>query len=121
VRLAGLAFFSQSRVPVTVLYSLSGISLLAALGLLLYALIDKALGLALPAWSSTITAITFFSASIILGQALIAEYLARIYEEVRRRPTYIAREIRGAAAVYGAGKGASERTGRATDQDGRAP
>jgi glycosyltransferase involved in cell wall biosynthesis len=105
VRLAGLAFFSQSRAPVIVLYSLSGISLLAALGLVLYALIDKALGLALPAWASTITAIAFFSASIILGQALIAEYLARIYEEVRGRPTYIVKEIRGATG----------------GQDGRAP
>jgi polyisoprenyl-phosphate glycosyltransferase len=83
---------------VIVLYLLSGISLLAALGLVLYALIDKALGLALPAWASTITAIAFFSASIILGQALIAEYLARIYEEVRGRPTYIVKEVRGAMA-----------------------
>jgi polyisoprenyl-phosphate glycosyltransferase len=98
VRLAGLAFFSQSRAPVLVLYALSAISLLAALGLVLYALIDKALGLALPAWASTITAIAFFSASIILGQALIAEYLARIYEEVRGRPTYIVKEVRGAMA-----------------------
>ena len=105
----------------TVLYSLSGISLLAALGLILYALVDKAIGLALPAWTSTITAITFFSATIILGQALIAEYLARIYEEVRGRPTYIVKEIHGAAAAYGVARGASEPTERATDQDGRVP
>jgi glycosyltransferase involved in cell wall biosynthesis len=110
VRLAGLAFFSQSRVPVSVLYVLSGSSLLAALALLLYAVVSKAIGIALPSWASTITAITFFSATIILGQALIAEYLARIYEEVRGRPPYIVREIRGAMAA------GEERHG-ATDAD----
>src|SRR5215218_290611 len=99
VRLAGLAFFSQSRAPVIVLYLLSGISLLAALGLLLYAVVSKLIGIALPSWASTITAIAFFSASIILGQALIAEYLARIYEEVRGRPPYIVKQIRGGMAA----------------------
>jgi polyisoprenyl-phosphate glycosyltransferase len=99
VRLAGLAFFSQSRAPVVVLYALSGASLLAALGLLLYAVVSKMIGIALPSWASTITAITFFSASIILGQALIAEYLARIYEEVRGRPPYIVKHLRGPVAA----------------------
>jgi polyisoprenyl-phosphate glycosyltransferase len=98
VRLAGLAFFSQSRAPVMVLYALSGGSLLAALALLFYAVVSKAIGIALPSWASTITAITFFSASIILGQALIAEYLARIYEEVRGRPPYIVKQVRGRTA-----------------------
>jgi glycosyltransferase involved in cell wall biosynthesis len=98
VRLAGLAFFSQSRAPVMVLYALSGGSLLVALALLFYAVVSKAIGIALPSWASTITAITFFSASIILGQALIAEYLARIYEEVRGRPPYIVKQVRGRTA-----------------------
>ncbi len=83
----------------TLLYALSAVSLLAAVGLMLYAVGAKAVGIALPSWASTITTVTFFSASIILGQALIAEYLARIYEEVRRRPVYIVREIRGGVAA----------------------
>lgn len=89
VRLAGLAFFSQSRLPVTLFYALSAASLLTALGLVSYALISKVLGNAVVTWASTITAVAFFSSIIILGQAFICEYLARVYEEVRRRPVYI--------------------------------
>ena len=65
------------------------VSLLISLGLVTYALIAKLSGFAIVAWTSTVTSIAFFSSVIILGQAFICEYLARIYEETRRRPIYI--------------------------------
>ncbi len=99
IRLAALAFFSQSRAPVKVFYILSGISLLTAIGLGTYAVVAKALGVAVIAWTSTITSVAFFSSMIILGEAFICEYLARIYEEVRRRPVFIVDSIRRAGVL----------------------
>lgn len=89
VRLAGLAFFVETRMPITIFYLLSLISLLTSLGLATYALIAKVSGIAIVAWTSTVTSISFFSGVIILDQAFICEYLVRIYEETRRRPIYI--------------------------------
>jgi dolichol-phosphate mannosyltransferase len=96
LRYAGLALFSQSRLPVTLFYVLSGASLLVAVVLAAYAVFSKIFGYALLAWTSTITTVAFFSAVIILGQAFICEYLAHIYEEVRRRPIYIVQGLRRA-------------------------
>ena len=89
VRLAGLVFFAETRAPITIFYLLSVVSLLISLGLVTYALITKLSGFAIVAWTSTVTSIAFFSSVIILGQAFICEYLARIYEETRHRPIYI--------------------------------
>lgn len=94
VRLAGLAFFSQSRAPVRVFYWFGGLGILSAILLAVYALVGKIIGYAVVAWASTITTLAFFSSIIILGQALIAEYLSRIYEEVRSRPSYIIKTFR---------------------------
>ncbi|NIR53132.1 glycosyltransferase family 2 protein [candidate division KSB1 bacterium] len=89
VRLAGLAFFAETRAPMTIFYWLSGISLLTSLGLVTYALIAKLSGFAVVAWTSTVTSIAFFSSMIMLGQGFLCEYLARVYEEIRHRPIYI--------------------------------
>ncbi len=93
VRLAGLAFFSNSRAPVTVFYLLSLFSALLASGLISYAFYAKYHGFAVKMWASILTSIAFFSAMILLGQAFICEYLSRVYEEVRGRPVYVVQKI----------------------------
>lgn len=93
LRLAGAAFFAESRAPVTVLYWLSAMSLLAAAGVGAYVAIAKIQGFAVVAWASIMTAVAFFSSVIILGQALMCEYLSRVYEEVRGRPLYVVETI----------------------------
>lgn len=98
MRLAGTALFSQARAPITLFYALGGLSLVVATGLIAYAIIAKLVGAAVVSWASTIITTSFFGSVIILGQAFICEYLARIYEEVRGRPTYIVKEIRPASA-----------------------
>lgn len=101
LRLAGLAFFAETRAPITIFYLLSPVSLLISLGLVTYALIAKLSGFAVVAWTSTVTSIAFFSSVIILGQAFICEYLARVYEEIRHRPIYIVDKIFRARIVTG--------------------
>jgi glycosyltransferase involved in cell wall biosynthesis len=43
-------------------------------------------------WTSLMIAITFFSGLILFSLGIIAEYIYRIYEEVKARPGYIIRE-----------------------------
>jgi dolichol-phosphate mannosyltransferase len=117
VRLAFLALFTQSRVPVTLFYILSAGSLIASLVLVTYAMVAKLMGVAVVSWASTLTSIAFFSSVIILGQAVICEYLARVYEEVRGRPAFIVERIRRATVVadaqaVGPTPGAGEPAGR---------
>lgn len=101
VRFAGLAFFSQSQIPIKLFYMLSGVSLTAACALAAYAVTGKIVGYAVVAWASTMTSVAFFSSIIILGQGVICEYLSRIYEEVRGRPVYIVEQICRAKVVCG--------------------
>lgn len=99
VRQAGLAFFTQSQMPIKIFYVLSAASLAASFVLIAYAALGKIVGYAVVAWASTITAVSFFSGMIILGQGFICEYLSRIYEEVRGRPIYVVETIRQAEVV----------------------
>jgi len=46
-------------------------------------------GYNIPAWSTIIIIITFFSGLILFSLGMIAEYIYRIFEDVRDRPGYI--------------------------------
>jgi len=46
----------------------------------------------LPGWTSTVVIISFFSGIILFSLGIIAEYIWRIYEEVKGRPGYIIRK-----------------------------
>ena len=46
-------------------------------------------GQKLPGWTSTVVIISFFSGIILFSLGIIAEYIWRIYEEVKNRPGYI--------------------------------
>lgn len=46
-------------------------------------------------WTSTITIMLFFFGILMLQISVLGEYIARIYEEVRRRPLYIIQKQEG--------------------------
>lgn len=93
ISLAAQAFFSQSRIPATVFYGLSTVALITSVGLVVYAVVARIVGTAIASWASIVTSVSFFSSVIILGLALVFEYLSRIYEEVRGRPVYLVEQI----------------------------
>lgn len=88
IGLNGLISFSGRPLQ---LMSLGGL-VLAGFGFLLGAwyVFQKLIGIDLtPGLSTTVLVVTFFSGVQLLALGLIGEYVARIYDEVKRRPLYI--------------------------------
>ncbi|WP_339742865.1 glycosyltransferase family 2 protein [uncultured Rubinisphaera sp.] len=93
-RLAKTAMFSFSNVPLTMFYAIGGLSFCVSLILAGFALYHKLItGDAIPGWTSTTIVVSLFGAINSLGIAILGEYAARIYDQVRARPNYIVDEI----------------------------
>jgi len=89
-RLAKSALFSFSHLPLTLFYLIGGVSFLVCGGLATFALYHKCItGLAVPGWASTTIVVSLFGAINSLGIAILGEYAARIYDQVRARPNYV--------------------------------
>ncbi|MFN7333817.1 MAG: glycosyltransferase, partial [bacterium] len=56
-------------------------------------------GLAIPGWASVTIVSSFFGAINSLGIAILGEYVARNYEQVRGRPSYIVSRLRNAGTT----------------------
>ncbi len=52
-------------------------------------------GIDVPGYATLVVALMFFSGVQLLGLGLLAEYIGRIYEEVKRRPRYLVRSRSG--------------------------
>jgi glycosyltransferase involved in cell wall biosynthesis len=65
----------------------------------LYALIiiTKTLlfGVRIPGYASLIVAVTFFGGVQLIAIGVLGEYIARIYEEVKGRPAYLVKKLKG--------------------------
>jgi dolichol-phosphate mannosyltransferase len=102
VRLALHGLFDFSARPLTAVFYLGlAVSLLAIAGLLffiLHRIIDfKLFGYSpadVPGFTSLVLAILFLGGVQLLSIGVVGEYVGRIYEEVKRRPSFIVRSIR---------------------------
>ncbi len=94
VQLAITAFVSFSSTPIRVV---SFLGLMAAAGAFFaaFAIISVRLFTehAIPGWASTMTAVAFASAVQLLCLGIIGEYVARMYDEVKRRPLFLVDKI----------------------------
>jgi polyisoprenyl-phosphate glycosyltransferase len=95
IRLFKDTFFSSSTWPVKIITRM-GIffSFIAFLIIVFYVYITifgntHFWGERLPGWTSTVVIISFFSGITLFSLGIIAEYIWRIYEEVKDRPGYI--------------------------------
>jgi glycosyltransferase involved in cell wall biosynthesis len=90
VRLAKTAIFSFSSVPLGAFYYLAGLSCLVFFGLVGFSLYHKLFtGEAIPGWTSGLLTASFFGTLNALGIAILGEYVIRIFDQVRLRPTFI--------------------------------
>lgn len=90
VRLAKTAIFSFSAVPLGAFYHLAGLSCLVFFGLVGFSMYHKLWsGEAIPGWTSGLLTASFFGTLNALGIAILGEYVIRIFDQVRLRPTFI--------------------------------
>jgi len=88
---------SFSSAPLGIVTTLGGIGLAFGVVLGAKALLDKLQGRALDGFSTVILLQILFGSLILLSLGIIGSYIARIYEELKRRPLYVLRpgETRG--------------------------
>jgi glycosyltransferase involved in cell wall biosynthesis len=90
VKLAMDGLVSFSSVPLRTVTRLGLLSVLAAFALGLWVIVSAVFGLDAPrGWASTACLILLVGAVQMISLGVIGEYLARIFLEVKRRPTFL--------------------------------
>lgn len=103
LRLAANGIVGFSTVPLRLILTLgffvSGLSFLAGIG----SIAVRFFGYTVTGWTSLIVVVSFIGGIQLLVLGVIGQYIGRIYDEAKRRPLYLVRELRGfrhdAAAV----------------------
>lgn len=91
VKLAKDGILSFSSKPLKFVGMIGCFSIFLSIIILIYSIISYTFSLnnLIPGWTSIMTTITFFTGIQLLSLWVMAEYIARIYEESQRRPIYI--------------------------------
>ena len=95
-RLALDGIISFSTIPLHVA-TFSGV-IAAALGFAYaaYAIVRKMTGgYVVPGWASIMVAVLFVGGVQLITLGVVGEYIGRVYDEVRQRPLYLIRDVRG--------------------------
>jgi len=93
--LTGMLAFSS--VPLRVMTFLGLTLALAALGYAGWVVVEYfTFGIEVPGYATLVVGLMFFSGIQLLGLGIVAEYVGRIYDEVKQRPSYLVRERVGA-------------------------
>lgn len=91
IKLASDGIISFSSKPLKIVGGIGILTILISIILLLYSIVSYIFKLnnLTPGWTSIMVAITFFSGVQLLSIWIMAEYIARIYDESKQRPQYI--------------------------------
>jgi len=97
LKLIGLAWTgitSFSEVPLRMASAIGGLLALLAFIYGMSVVVDKLFfHESVPGWPTVVASIMFFSGVQLLFIGVLGEYLARVYDEVKGRPTYIVSEV----------------------------
>lgn len=85
--LSGIIGFSTK--PLRLILKLGFATTFISFLLMVYAIVTKILGYTTHGWSSLMVTITFIGGIQLLSLGIVAEYMAKIYGEVKARPVYI--------------------------------
>ena len=89
-RLAKTAMFSFSSFPLMIFHVIGVVATAVFMGLGAFSIYCKLFTqMAIPGWTSYILTGSFFGALNALGISILGEYVIRIYDQVRGRPTYV--------------------------------
>ncbi|NNC82411.1 MAG: glycosyltransferase family 2 protein [Flavobacteriales bacterium] len=100
--LDGVTSFSVKPLRISFYVGLIISSLSIAYGI--YAVVIFALGRAVPGWTSILVSVLFIGGFTLLSLGVIGEYIARIYNEVRRRPMFFIKDRTEQMIRNGAGE-----------------
>ena len=91
IKLAKDGIFSFSTKPLRFVTKLGIISMIISILILIYSLLSFAFDWnnLTAGWTSIMVTITFFAGVQLISLGMIAEYIGRIYEESKNRPSYI--------------------------------
>ena len=98
LKAAADSFFTSSNFPIRLISYLGMFTSFFALILIGFTVVTKLfgnksiMGLSVPGWATTVIFISLFSGLILFSLGIIAEYIWRIYEEVKNRPGFIIRK-----------------------------
>ncbi|WP_297092411.1 glycosyltransferase [uncultured Draconibacterium sp.] len=98
LKLASDTIFSSSSFPIKCITIIGFISVIISVFSIIVSTFLKfsgnqhLFGLSIPGWTSTFVLISFFCGLILFSLGVIAEYIWRIYEEVKNRPGYIIKD-----------------------------
>ena len=93
IRLALDTFFSSSSFPIKFISGLGISSFVLTILLIAYYVTARITGIIeIPGWTLLVITFTFFSGLILLSLGIIAEYVWRIFDEVKSRPGFIIKE-----------------------------
>ena len=93
----GLTSFSTAPLRLAVWLGLASAGLAFVYGLKV--LYEGLTGGTVPGWASTTLSVLFIGGIQLFTIGVLGEYIGRIYDEVKRRPLYLVREVFGAKAT----------------------
>jgi dolichol-phosphate mannosyltransferase len=92
LKLASNGILSFSTQPLRLVMHLGLLAVLVSLGLLVYAIVSKAMGVSVGGWSSLMVTVTFLGGVQLISVGVLGQYLARMFEESKCRPLYVVSE-----------------------------
>ena len=88
--------FSVTTLPLKIWSYLGAATAMAGFIYIGYVLLQTLIyGIDVPGYASLVTITLFFSGVNMIGLGIIGEYLGRVHNEVKRRPTYLVRDLVG--------------------------
>ncbi|ROH88242.1 glycosyltransferase [Pseudomethylobacillus aquaticus] len=94
MQLAWTGITSFSVIPLRLASAVGGLLALLAFAYGIVVVVDKLfLNESVPGWPTVVASIMFFSGVQLLFIGILGEYLARVYDEVKGRPSYIVAEV----------------------------
>jgi glycosyltransferase involved in cell wall biosynthesis len=95
MKLARDGLFSFSRTPLRLAMRMGMFSVVVAIGVALWAILEKLLRVqeTIPGWASTVAIIAFLGGIQLLSIGILGEYIGSIFDESKRRPVYVVEEL----------------------------
>ncbi len=84
--LDGVTSFSVK--PLRFIFLMGVIFILISLGVIVWALVEYALGNTIQGWTSLLVSLWFVGGTVLLALGITGEYIGKIYKEVKHRPLY---------------------------------